>query len=80
MAELQGFMYPRTPTGAAGILPGPPWHYSGEMLTVEFRTDPANVAELIVGKQRNGPTGLVKLAFAKQYTRFESLDWQHGDA
>ncbi len=40
-------MYPRTPTGKAGILPGPPWHYSGEMLTVEFRTDPANVAELL---------------------------------
>ena len=47
MAELKGFMYPRTPTGAAGILPGPPWHYSGEMLTIEFRTDPANVAELL---------------------------------
>ena len=47
MAELQGFMYPRTPTGAGGVLPGPPWHYSGEMLTVEFRTDPANVAELL---------------------------------
>ena len=40
-------MYPRSPTGAAGILPAPPWHYSGEMLTVEFRTDPANVAELL---------------------------------
>ena len=47
MAELQGFMYPRTPTGTGGVLPGPPWHYSGEMLTVEFRTDPANVAELL---------------------------------
>ncbi len=40
-------MYPRTPTGAGSILPGPPWHYSGEMLTVEFRTDPVNVAELL---------------------------------
>lgn len=47
MAELQGFMYPRTPTGAGSILPSPPWHYSGAMLTVEFRTDPANVAELL---------------------------------
>ncbi|WP_419924174.1 acetoacetate decarboxylase family protein [Candidatus Poriferisocius sp.] len=47
MADLKGFMYPRSPTGAAGILPGPPWHYSGDMLTVEFRTDPANVAELL---------------------------------
>ena len=40
-------MYPRTPDGRAGILPSPPWHYSGEMLTVEFRTDPADVAELL---------------------------------
>lgn len=47
MADLKGFMYPRTATGAAGILPGPPWHYSGEMLTVEYRTDPARVAELL---------------------------------
>ena len=47
MAELQGLMYPRTPTGAGSILPSPPWHYSGEMLTIEFRTDPANVAELL---------------------------------
>ncbi|MEM7272607.1 MAG: acetoacetate decarboxylase family protein [Actinomycetota bacterium] len=47
MAKLNGFFYPRTPTGAAGVVPPPPWHYSGEMLTVEFRTDPANVAELL---------------------------------
>ncbi len=32
-----------------------------------------NLAEVIVGKQRNGPTGTVKLAFLKQYTRFANL-------
>ena len=32
-----------------------------------------NLAEVIIGKQRNGPTGMVKLAFLKQQTRFESL-------
>lgn len=31
------------------------------------------IAELILAKQRNGPTGTVKLAFLKQYTRFENL-------
>ncbi|PYX59656.1 MAG: replicative DNA helicase [Acidobacteria bacterium] len=30
-------------------------------------------AELIIAKQRNGPTGRVKLAFIKNCTRFESL-------
>ena len=32
-----------------------------------------NLAELIIGKQRNGPTGIVKLAFLKQHTRFANL-------
>ena len=31
------------------------------------------VAEVIIGKQRNGPTDTVKLAFIKHLTRFESL-------
>ncbi len=30
-------------------------------------------AEVIVGKQRNGPTGIVNLFFQKQFTRFENL-------
>jgi replicative DNA helicase len=31
------------------------------------------LAELIVSKQRNGPTGSIKLAFSKQFTKFDSL-------
>jgi replicative DNA helicase len=31
------------------------------------------IAEIIIGKQRNGPTGIVKLAFQEKYTRFENL-------
>ena len=31
------------------------------------------IAEVIVSKQRNGPIGTVRLAFSKEYTRFDDL-------
>ena len=34
-------------------------------------------AEIIIAKQRNGPTGSIQLAYLANYTRFENL--QHGD-
>jgi replicative DNA helicase len=36
-------------------------------------SEDAGIAEVIVAKQRNGPTGKVKLAFLSEYTRFEPL-------
>ncbi|MBN1301819.1 MAG: replicative DNA helicase [Melioribacteraceae bacterium] len=36
------------------------------------------IGEVIIGKQRNGPVGDVKLKFIKDYARFENLDLLHG--
>jgi len=44
VAELKGFMHPRSPRGEASVVPKPPWHYSGDVLTIEYRTEPGNVA------------------------------------
>jgi replicative DNA helicase len=41
----------------------------------------AGIAEILISKQRNGPTGTVKLAFLKEFTRFENYygDYQSSD-
>ncbi|MGV3679915.1 MAG: replicative DNA helicase, partial [Acidovorax sp.] len=46
--------------------------YRDEYYTKEACKEPG-VAEIIVAKQRNGPTGTVKLFFQKNQTRFENL-------
>ena len=41
-------------------------------LDPEKRAELAGISELIVGKQRNGPTGTVNLSFRASFMRFES--------
>jgi replicative DNA helicase len=40
--------------------------------------DNRGMARLLIEKQRNGPTGVVDLAFIKEYTKFENLEWRSG--
>jgi acetoacetate decarboxylase len=59
----QGFFGPRTATGRAALLPDPPWHYSGDLLTVEFRIDPERVQELLPAPLELAPEDPGAVAF-----------------
>lgn len=39
---LQGYTVPLSPKGEANIAPTPPWHYAGDIVGVEFWTEPAS--------------------------------------
>ncbi len=41
--------------------------------------DNQGIADLIIAKQRNGPVGTIKLAFVKEYVRFENVSKRHED-
>ena len=43
------------------------------LLEPTTETEDKGIAEIIIGKQRNGPVGTCKLAFMGKYTRFENL-------
>jgi replicative DNA helicase len=47
--------------------------YRDDVYNRDPNSPDAGTAELIVAKQRNGPTGMVKLAFLREQTRFASL-------
>jgi len=49
--------------------------YRPEVYEKDGEVDPGieGKAEIIIGKQRNGPIGTVEMAFLKQYTKFENL-------
>lgn len=49
--------------------------YRAELYRDTATEENKGIAEMIIAKQRNGPTDTVNLAFIKEYTRFEEL-WQ----
>lgn len=76
MGDLKGFMFPRSATGRASVVPEPPWHYSGDVLTIEYRTDPERIAELLPDplEPADEDPGAVAVIFADWQSCSDSLE------
>ena len=44
---LIGWTLPQSPTGNSSMLPAPPWHYSGEVIAVDYTADADKVATYV---------------------------------
>ncbi len=42
----------------------------------DCKEEEKGTAEIIIAKQRNGPTGSIKLAFLREHTRFQNLSYR----
>jgi replicative DNA helicase len=51
--------------------------YRSSQYKEDLPPDERNIAEVIIGKQRNGPVGTVRVVFLPQYARFENIAEQH---
>jgi replicative DNA helicase len=51
--------------------------YRHKVYKDDLPPDEENIAEVIIGKQRNGPIGTVKVVFLPQYARFENIAERH---
>jgi acetoacetate decarboxylase len=62
--KLRGFTLPQSATGRSSIVAPPPWHYSGEIIAVDFTADPGAVAALLPDGMEPAPDGAASVVFA----------------
>ncbi len=63
--SLVGWTLPLSPTGRSQLVPPPPWHYSGEIIGVDFQTDPDRVAAYVPDGFEPSADGRASFVFAE---------------
>ncbi len=71
---LQGWTLPQSDTGRASILTPPPWHYSGEIISVDFTAEPRRVAALLPPGMGPAGDGACSFVFADWCSASEQDD------
>lgn len=66
---LKGYTVPRTPLGKSSLNPPPPWHYSGDLVGVEFWASPDATAATL-------PQGLAPDPETSGHAVALFIDWQ----
>jgi acetoacetate decarboxylase len=61
---LRGWTLPQTATGRSSIVAPPPWHYSGEIIAVDFTAPIDAVASLLPDGMKPLPEGTASVVFA----------------
>jgi acetoacetate decarboxylase len=61
---LQGWTLPQSSTGRSSIVAPPPWHYSGEIIAVDFTAPVDAVASLLPAGMQPSPDGACSVVFA----------------
>ena len=64
MTTLQGFTLPLSASGRSSIVAPPPWHYSGEIIAVDFTASVDAVAALLPDGMLPSPDGAASVVFA----------------
>jgi acetoacetate decarboxylase len=60
---LQGWSLPLSPRGDAALVPPPPWYFSGDVIGIDFRCDPAAAAAVLPAPMRAMPDGACTFVF-----------------
>jgi acetoacetate decarboxylase len=61
---LRGWTLPQTATGRSSIVAPPPWHYSGEIIAVDFTASPGALAALLPDGMAPVPEATASVVFA----------------